>query len=236
VLPIDPSPDFNPEECIIMSWHNHSPGRPPTLVERLQRLNDSLAGLGRRLRDSVATVVGSAVAEAVRDGVRRLLEQVNPTPTLKENETQRRDHLHQSDRLDDDRFDSGGYYREPGGWPREQGSDFPEDEQTDGGLWRERYESEPPTREPETNNRQVGRLEYAVTTAVAAGTWWVQRNRLRRPVLTTVAVAVAAGIAAFFAGPAVAAGLSVLSAVGGMVLTADALTAAATGLAGFVGG
>jgi hypothetical protein len=218
-----------------MSFHNN-PNRRPTLVQRLQRLNDSLAGLGRRLRDSVATVVGSAVAEAVRDGVRRLLDQINPTPVMKENKPEHREYPYRGERFHDDRFDDGGVYREPGGWPREQGSELPEDEQTDSGLWRERYESEPPTREPETNNRPVNRFEYAVTTAVAAGTWWVQRNRLRRPVLTTVAVAVAAGIAAFFAGPAAAAGLGVLSAVGGMVLTADALTAAATGLAGLVGG
>jgi hypothetical protein len=219
-----------------MSFRNN-PNRRPTLVERLQRLNDSLAGLGRRLRDSVATLVGSAVAEAVRDGVRRLLDQVNPTPKLQEDERPRRDYPRRDDPFNDDRFDSGGYDDEPGGWPREQSSESPDD-QTDGGLWSDRYESdpEPPTSEPEMPNRQVGRLEYAVTTAVAAGTWWMQRNKTRRPVLTTVAVAVAVGITAFFAGPATAAGLGVLTAVGGMVLTADALSTAATGLAGFVGG
>src|SRR5262245_28972836 len=113
-----------------MSLPNHSPGRRPTLVERLQRLNDSLAGLGRRLRDSVATLVGSAVADAVRDGVRRLLDQINPTPPLNENKPQRRDHLHRSDRFDEDRFDNGGFYREPGDWPREQASEFPDHEET----------------------------------------------------------------------------------------------------------
>jgi hypothetical protein len=220
-----------------MSWIKPNPNRRPTLVERLQKLNDSLAGLGRRLRDSVATLVGSAVAEAVRDGVRRLLDQINPTPT-KENEPERRDHLHGSDRFDDDRFDNGGFYREPGDWPRHQTSEFPDHEETGSGLWSHRYDSEPevPTREPETPNRPTNRLEYAVTTAVAAGSWWMQRNKARRPVLTTLAVAVAAGLAAFFAGPATAAGLGVLTAVGGTVLTADALSTAATGLAGFVGG
>ena len=213
-----------------MSFHNN-PNKRATLVERLQRLNDSLAGLGRRLRDSVATLVGSAVAEAVRDGVRRLLDQVNPTPPLKEDERPRREYPHRDGRFDDDRFDNGDYYHESGGWPRDQTSEFPEDDQADRGLWSDRYdpEPEPPTREPETDNRQVGRLEYAVTTAVAAGTWWAQRNKARRPVLTTLAVAVAAGIAAFFAGPATAAGLGVLTAVGGMVLTANALSTAATG-------
>jgi hypothetical protein len=220
---IDPSPDFNPEECIIMSLHNHSPGRRPTLVERLQKLNDSLAGLGRRLRDSVATVVGSAVAEAVRDGVRRLLDQVNPTPSVKDDEPPRRDFPRRGDRFDDDRFDNGGYYREPGGWPRDQGSEFTDD-QADGGLWSDRYESEPelPTHEPETPNRKVNRLEYAMTTCRRRRHLVDAAEQDASSVLTTVAVAVAAGIAAFFAGPAAAAGLGVLSAVGGMVLTADA--------------
>jgi hypothetical protein len=219
-----------------MPLHNHSPGRSLTLKERLRRLNDSLATLGRRLHDSVATVVGSAVAEAVRDGVRRLLDQVNPTPVLKD-DPPRREYLRRGDPFDDDRFDNGDYYREPGGWPRGQSNEFAED-QNEGGLWSDRYESEPelPSREPEAENRPVNRLEYAVTTAVAAGSWWMQQHKLRRPVLTTLAVAVAAGIAAFFAGPAAAVGLGVLSAVGGMVLTADALSTAATGLAGLVGG
>ena len=71
---------------------------------------------------------------------------------------------------------------------------------------------------------------------MAAGSWWARRHKARRPVLTTLAVAVAAGLAAFFAGPAAAAGLGVVSRVGGLLLTADMVGAATAGLAGLVGG
>ena len=45
----------------------------------------------------------------------------------------------------------------------------------------------------------------------------------RRPVLTAVVVAVAAGITALLAGPAVGAGAGVLASTASLLLTADAL-------------
>jgi hypothetical protein len=54
------------------------PMRPPEgpsipLSERLERLREGLAVLGRRLRDGVAQVMGSAAGDAVRDALRKLL-------------------------------------------------------------------------------------------------------------------------------------------------------------------
>jgi hypothetical protein len=48
--------------------------------ERLERLREALLGLGRRLRDSIAELVGSHVGEAVREAVHALLEENYPRP------------------------------------------------------------------------------------------------------------------------------------------------------------
>jgi hypothetical protein len=48
--------------------------------ERLERLREALLGLGRRLRDSIAQLVGSHVGEAVRETVHALLEDSYPRP------------------------------------------------------------------------------------------------------------------------------------------------------------
>ena len=54
----------------------------------------------------------------------------------------------------------------------------------------------------------------------------------RRPVLTTLAVTLAAGVTGFVAGPVLAAGAGVLASVAGLVFTADASKSAAALAAG----
>ena len=46
---------------------------PLTLTDRVRQLNDNLQHLAVRLKDAIATAVGRAVAQAVRDGVNALL-------------------------------------------------------------------------------------------------------------------------------------------------------------------
>jgi len=46
---------------------------PITLTDRVRQLNDNLQDLALRLKDAIATAVGRAVAQAVRDGVNALL-------------------------------------------------------------------------------------------------------------------------------------------------------------------
>lgn len=55
-----------------MSRHR-SADPPHTLIARLERLNDSLATLGDRLKDAISATIGEAASEAVRDAVRGLL-------------------------------------------------------------------------------------------------------------------------------------------------------------------
>src|SRR4051812_1959646 len=46
---------------------------PPTLADRLSGLNDRLLSLAARLKEAIASTVGQAVSQAVRDLVRALL-------------------------------------------------------------------------------------------------------------------------------------------------------------------
>src|SRR3954447_25249121 len=45
------------------------------LLERLERLHEALASLARRLRDGIATVIGTHVGDAVRDALQAALDQ-----------------------------------------------------------------------------------------------------------------------------------------------------------------
>ena len=45
------------------------------LKERLDRLHNALASLARRLRESIASVIGTHLGDAVRDAVQAALDQ-----------------------------------------------------------------------------------------------------------------------------------------------------------------
>src|SRR5947208_2729554 len=60
--------------------YEQEPG-PRTLAERLTRLNDSLAGLGGKVREMIAGTVGQAAGDAVRAAVRSLLGEPGPFPS-----------------------------------------------------------------------------------------------------------------------------------------------------------
>jgi hypothetical protein len=66
--------------------------------------------------------------------------------------------------------------------------------------------------------------------------WWLRDQKGRRPVLTTSLVALAAGVTALVAGPAVGGSVGVFASVVSLVLTADAATTAANRLAGLASG
>jgi hypothetical protein len=50
------------------------------LCARLERLHQALLGLGQRLRESIAGLIGSHIGEAVREAIRALLEGAVPRP------------------------------------------------------------------------------------------------------------------------------------------------------------
>jgi len=71
-------------------------------------------------------------------------------------------------------------------------------------------------------NRWRDALGMAVQTAL----WWVRQEPRRRTVLTTAAVAVAAGITAFIAGPVFGAGVGVLASAASLLVTANSASTA----------
>ena len=184
-----------------MSHPYSSPDPPRTLAERLTRLNDDLKGLGERLKAAIAGAVGDAVAEAVRDTLRSLLGGKDAP---------------------------ADHYRDPRDHaPHALYSDYTAAREDD--PWGEedrRWQDEGPA-PARVNSAGSKRWRNAVGTALQAALWFLKRQPRRRPVLTTLAVTLAAGVAGLLAGPVLVAGAGVLASVAGLLLTADASRSAA---------
>jgi hypothetical protein len=180
---------------------------PRTLAERLSHLNDNLQALGERLKTSIASLVGDAIAEAVRDAVRRLLgsKEASGVNTFRDDRDDR-DQAHTREYRDADAQDpwAEGESR----WPEENGH---------ASRWQREVQGQERPR----------RWRNALGAAVESALWWLKTQPKNRPVLTTLAVALAAGITGFVAGPALAAGAGVLASVAGLMLTANATQSAA---------
>src|SRR5262249_27975495 len=167
---------------------------PPNLSGRLEQLNAEMRDLRDRLKASIATAIGTAVAEAVRDAVSGLLG-VKPMPPPRPSALA-------SPGRGQNRY-----------WDQPEDHWWSEDE------W-ERPESRQPPPVQERAPNQGGR--EAVGAALKASLWWLRDQKGRRPVLTTSLVALAAGMTALVAGPAVGGSVGVLASVVSLVLTADA--------------
>ena len=150
--------------------------------------------------------MGDAIADAVRDAVRGLLgSKEAPADPY-------RDHRD---------YRAPAYYCD--------GEDDPWGEEDRG--WED--EVVLPARETSPTREGAGRRwRNAMSAAVQAALWFLRRQPRRRPVLTTLAVTLAAGVAGFVAGPALAAGAGVLASVAGLLLTAEASKSATEFAAG----
>ncbi|MFO0929402.1 MAG: hypothetical protein U0736_20635 [Gemmataceae bacterium] len=173
-----------------------SPDPPRTLAERLARLNDNLQALGERLKASIASVVGEAIAEAVSDAVRRLLGGTEAPADPYRDHRERHGPTSYLDRGDDP-------------WGEEDS------------RWEDDEVYAPAREAPAARNSAGSRWRDALCAAAQAALWFLKRLPRRRPFLTTLAVALAAGTTGFVAGPAVAAGAGVLVSVAGLLVTAD---------------
>jgi hypothetical protein len=174
----------------------HSQADPPlTIGERLDRLNNTLQALAQQLKEAIASAISSAVAGAVRDAVRSLLGPGDES-------------LDYRDRPCRD-------WEEPA---------YPDWDRPERPLWQDDPDY-PHDRRPEAapGRRIRSRWSEALGVAVQAGLCWLRHQPRRRPVLTAVVVAVAAGLTALLAGPAVGAGAGVLASTAGLLLTADAI-------------
>ena len=189
-----------------MNNHFGSADPPHTLAERLTRLNDNLQSLGERLKASIASVLGDAIADAVRDSVRSLLGgKDTPADPYR---LQHDDHApgRYADRADDP-------------WGESDPS------------WEEEIVPHP-HQAPATGHGVGKRCRNALSSAVQAALWFLKQQPRRRPILTTLAVTLAAGVTGFLAGPAIAAGAGVLVSIAGLMFTADASQSAAQLAAG----
>jgi hypothetical protein len=196
------NPHINKEFTINHQYGSLDP--PRTLAERLSRLKDDLQSLGERLKTSIASLVGDAVAETVRDSLRKLLG--GKEAPSQECFHQRRDHFSRSD-YRDERDDP---------WNQEER------------RWSEEDDFEPPARRTTaTNSVAPKRWRNALTAALQTCLWFLKQQPRQRPVLTTVCVTLAAGVAGFVAGPVLAAGASVFASVAGLLLTTEASQSAA---------
>lgn len=88
--------------------------------------------------------------------------------------------------------------------------------------WEDEEDFTPHPETAERRNDAASRWRNALSAAFQAALWFLKRQPRRRPVLTTLAVTLAAGVTGFVAGPAVAAGAGVLVSVAGLLVTADA--------------
>jgi hypothetical protein len=169
------------------------------LTDRVRQLNDSLQHLAIRLKDAIAAAIGRAVAEAVRDGVSGLLGvQEQPQRGLEHYDDHYRFGRHDWDDQDDRRDEDD--------------------------LWRDDDRLPIPSKPARRPN---SRWKEAVRAAMQTGLWWLRQQPTKRPVLTTTLVALAAGSAAFVAGPTLAACVSVVASVVGLLMTAETPTTAA---------
>jgi hypothetical protein len=166
-----------------------------TLGERLDRLNNTLQSLAQQLKDAIAGAISSAVAGAVRDAVHSLLGPADKPAEFRDRP-----------------------YRD---WEDHTYSDW---DRPDRPLWHEDHDDLRERRLESAPRRGISsRWSEALGVAVQAGLCWLRHQPRRRPVLTAVVVAVAAGLTALLAGPAVGAGTGVLASTAGLLLTADAI-------------
>jgi hypothetical protein len=187
------------------SYHAYA-DPPPTLADRLRRLNDNLQSLAIRLKEAIATAVSSTIGEVVRDLLRRFLGDQD----TKEGHS----YTGQFDSQPRDRYRSR-FDSEERDWDYRDDDPWNEERQN----WHE------PTK-PDSTPQASPRWNAAFRTAIQTALWWLRTQPLRRPVMTTTLVALAAGGTALFAGPTIAAGVSVIASVASLILTSDSVRSA----------
>jgi hypothetical protein len=190
----------------MQTYHAHA-DPPLTFSERLGRLKDNLQALGVRLKQSIASVIGTTIAEAIRDAIHKLLGgDDQPTP-FEPSYHEQRDRFTPRDRWDDRNSSPWDYDEEP--------------------RWNEEEFCTPSQPSPAPRNESPKRWRNALTAGVQTALWWLKHQPMRRPVIATVVVVLAAGVTGYIAGPTVAAGATVLTSIASLLLTSGAIQSAA---------
>ncbi len=210
------------------SFHSLAPPVRLPLADHLDRLRQALNGLGGELVEGIAASVAQTVAAAVRDTLLALLTKGQSRPSLPERDGSQWSPSNPSswwggpDEADDPMWPED---REPTpmwGEPAEQ--PWP-------GSSNDRRlpvrPAEPPTAQP-----RLRRWTSALAAGWQAARWWLARKPGRYPVLTAVAIGLAAGVATWAGGPLAAAGVSLVGSAFGLLALAAAAGNSASTLAG----
>jgi hypothetical protein len=175
------------------------------LCARLERLHEALLGLGQRLRESIAQLIGSHIGEAVREAVRALLEGAVPRPPGHTHDPYRSSHQ-RSD------FHPGARHASPGHdpWGRDPWGSDPysedayQDEMLENGAGNQPAQGggASPVQMPELPALPgMPRWWSFLPAALQLADWWLRRYPSRPRLVGALVVGAAAAITAVTAGP-----------------------------------
>jgi hypothetical protein len=201
------------------------------LSAQLGRLNHHLLQLGQGLRERIAGAIGRTVCEVVREAVHAALAEFAASPfpsSATPPPSPRRPPFW--DEPDDDQ------QRNLGTEPNEFDDPLTPEARDD---WLPRTQSLSGSGAGETSPAPAASASpwmRALAAACQAAAWWLRRQPQRHPLLTTLAVGLAAGVAAYSVSPLLAAGATVVGSAVTLLLVADATTSAVQALTSLASG
>jgi hypothetical protein len=201
------------------------------LYAQLGRLNHHLLHLGQGLRERIAGAIGRTVCEVVREAVHAALAELSGSPVPSRAPAQPpprcppfwdepNDDLQRNLRTAPDAFDDP--------LTAEASDDGLLTNQNQSGFWGGETAPAPVA--------SASPWVRALAAACQAAAWWLRRQPRQYPLLTTLAVGLAAGVAAYSVSPLLAAGATVLGSAVTLLFMADATTSAVQALTGLASG
>jgi hypothetical protein len=201
------------------------------LCAQLARLNHHLQHLGQGLRERIAGAVGRTVCEVVREAVHAALAEFGgpqvPSSVPPQQSPRRppywdepNDDLQRNLLTDPNEFDDLLAPEASDEW-------LPPNQNRSGSRASET---------PPVSAASASPWMRALAAACQAAAWWLRRQPRRHPLLTTLAVGLAAGVAAYSVSPLLAAGATVLGSALSLLFVADATTSTVQALTGLASG
>lgn len=152
------------------------------LLNRLDRLRESLEGLGHRLRACLADTIGTQIGEAIRDALDKALylKSSPAAPPIASEDARRRE----------PEEGSPDWY-----WQEEAEEDEP--------LRDEVEEASPERSQPHVPDvaPQPARWKYVLTHLVELAGWWIQRGSKKLPMIKLLGLSALVGTTTLVAGP-----------------------------------
>jgi hypothetical protein len=175
-----------------MSISNFSRPARRFLLNRLERLRESLEALGHRLRQCVSDIIGTQVGEAIRDALDRTLrlKSLVPTPTC-----------------DPPEIPPGVQQEDPRGWDWEPPDPEEAYREPDAPGWEPSPEPSPPPRAQQAptppSDVRPSRWRSVLAGLVELAGWWLQRGPKRSSLRKLFGLGAIVGTLMVVAGPVV---------------------------------